>query len=124
MPSTPGVTRKRAVGTELTEGGPDEIRLVYREKVADRGKLWDFAERAWRLFPKKGSEYMDCPTSDEQDHLIGHRNSPVASQWAQENLTLGTHPSTRTLPESINDDGDFERDGDIYRMFTERVGLQ
>lgn len=41
----PGMTLKRADGTQVTDGGNDEIRPVYREKFADHRRSRDFSER-------------------------------------------------------------------------------
>lgn len=45
-----GASRRRADGTEATEGGHEKIRLVYREEFADRGMSYEFDKRAWHLF--------------------------------------------------------------------------
>lgn len=49
--------RKRAHGTEVPEGGHDEIRPVYREGFADRVMSCDFNERAWHLALDKYANY-------------------------------------------------------------------
>lgn len=47
------MTRKRADGSEITEGGHDEICQVYREEFADRSTSRNFAEQAWHMFLDK-----------------------------------------------------------------------
>lgn len=46
IPPVLGVTRKRADGTEVSKGGRDEVRPVYREEFADAAMSILFAERA------------------------------------------------------------------------------
>lgn len=47
----------RVDATEVTEGGNDEVRAVYRKVFADCGMSLLFAERDCQLFFEKGDDY-------------------------------------------------------------------
>lgn len=89
-----GMMSRRADGTKLTEGGHNEIRLVYREEFADRGMSRDFAERAWHRFFETADNYKKYPVSDEQNRVTGYRICPGTSERAQGNLTLDADQSS------------------------------
>lgn len=47
---TPGVTRKRADGTEVPNGSQDEVSQLYGKGIAVYGTFCNFGKRASRLF--------------------------------------------------------------------------
>lgn len=93
----PGVTRKTADGTEVTEGGHDEIRPIFQEEFADHGVTREIAERAWHWVLEKGADNTRYPILDEENLLMGYQNIPVASKGAKKNLAEGGDLNIKTL---------------------------
>lgn len=62
-PSRFGSMRKREDGSEVAEGGHDEIRPTYRDKFAARISFL-FAEREWHLSLEKKDDFMEYPMSE------------------------------------------------------------
>lgn len=65
MPPVPEMTRKCANGREVTKGGHDEVRPIYRDKFTDRCMYRFFSERDWLFCTEKGDGYTKYPILEE-----------------------------------------------------------
>lgn len=54
IPLVPGVSRKRAHGTEVTQGGHHKVHSIYHEQFADHGTSCLYTAQTWQLLLKKG----------------------------------------------------------------------
>lgn len=105
--------RNCANGTEVIEGGHDDIRLVYRGKFADRGMSYIFTQCVWRLFLEKGEDYTEYPILEEKARVMGYRDGPVASEETHGYLKSGADIIFEKLPKGVEDDDDWDFDGAI-----------
>lgn len=115
------MARKRANGTEVTKGGDNEIRPVYRVKCAGHRMSRDLTDRVWHLFLENGDDNTEYPASNEQDCVMRYHNSPVASNGAQGKLTTGADSNIDRLPEAIDDIDNLEFEGPIEGESSQRV---
>lgn len=60
----------------------------------------------------------------DPDRILGYRNSPIASEGAQGNLTPGADPNIHNLPESADDDDNLHFDGVIGAESAQRVSVK
>lgn len=97
-------TRKRADGTDVTNGDHEEICPVFRKEFADRGMSYKLVERASNLFLEKKIDYTVYPMLDDQDRVTGYRSSPAVSEGEQGNLTPGADRRFSDLPKSADND--------------------
>lgn len=118
----PGVTCKRADGTNVTDSGQNDVRPVSRETFADRGKSNCFAERAWQFFLGKRGDYYSV--LEEQDCVTGYWDSPVISEGGQGNLTPGADSNIVKLPEVFDEDENCDLDGATGGECAHRDGVK
>lgn len=108
----------------MTDGCHDEIRPVCREGFVNCSMLRFLAEWAWHLFLENGEDYMKYPMVVEKDRVTSCRNSPVASEGVQGNLTPGAEPNIDKLPEGVDENEDWDFDGAISGESSQYVGMK
>lgn len=67
---------------EISKGGHNEIRSVYREAFADHGISHYYAKRVWYRFLEKSDDYTEFSMLDALDRVTGCRSNPPASEGA------------------------------------------